>query len=314
MLDASIVAEVKKLRVNVESVFLGKPDVVKMVMVGLFSEGHVLIEDAPGVGKTLLARTLAKSINCSFRRIQFTPDLLPSDVIGVSVFNSVKDEFIFKRGPVFANVILADEINRTTPRTQSSLLEAMSDFQVSVDGISHPLPRPFMVIATQNPFEYEGTYPLPESQLDRFLLRVSVGYPDLEDEKLVLATQKISHPLEALTPTLDAETVRRIQQAVRRVHLDDSLSAYIVQLASETRRSDLLAIGMSPRGSLALYRSAQALALIESRDYVVPDDIKSLAIPVLSHRILAKGTLRDGNKQAVVEALEEILTAVPVPE
>ena len=278
---------INRLRHNIEGVFLGKPEAVQLVLVGLLAQGHVLIEDVPGVGKTVLARSLARSLNCSFRRIQFTPDLLPSDILGVSVYDQQSGEFVFKRGPIFANIVLADEINRTTPRTQSSLLEAMNDFQVSVDGRTYPLDPPFMVLATQNPYEYEGTYLLPESQLDRFLMRITIGYPDREAERRVLDTRRLADPLVSLEATLSASDVLALQASTREVTVADELADYVLAIAAETRRVESLLAGVSPRGSLSLYRAAQAKALTEGRDYVVPDDVKGLAVPVLAHRILS---------------------------
>ena len=307
-----MIEDIQRLKENIKRVFIGKDDVVGMVLVGLFAGGHILIEDVPGVGKTILARTLARSIHCSFRRIQFTPDLLPTDVIGVSIFNASRDEFVFKKGPIFANVILADEINRTTPRTQSSLLEAMNDCHVSVDGVSHPLPSPFMVIATQNPFEFTGTFSLPESQLDRFLLRLRIGYPGWDDEKRVLYSQKIKHPFDSLPAVLSSDRVLEIQQRVREVKVDETIADYILAIAEGTRNSDELEIGVSPRGNLNLFRAAQARALIEGRDYCIPDDVKRLAVPVLAHRVvdkLSRGAGPGVEAIRVVSAIRDQVTA-----
>ena len=303
--------KIELLKQNIEKVFVGKPDAVEMTLVGLFANGHILIEDVPGVGKTTLARALARSIDCSFRRIQFTPDLLPSDILGVSIYDSSATTFIFKPGPIFANVVLADEINRTTPRTQSSLLEAMNDFQVSVDGTTHPLPRPFIVLATQNPYEYEGTYPLPESQLDRFFVKIGIGYPATEDEKRLLDGHFLENPLDGLQPVITSEEVVRIQGIVRRVKVDESLVDYAMAIVSRSREHDELAVGVSPRGFLALVRGAQARAVVRGRDYCLPDDIKDLAAPVLSHRIINER--RHEGPGRCAEIIDEIVNAVEVP-
>jgi MoxR-like ATPase len=303
----------ERLRDNVASVFLGKPDVIQFSLVALLADGHLLIEDVPGIGKTLLAKALARSLDCTFHRLQFTPDLLPSDLIGTSVFHQPTAEFVFKPGPLFAHVVLADEINRATPRTQSALLEAMSDRQVSIDGQTHPLAAPFLVLATQNPFEFEGTYPLPESQLDRFLLRLRIGYPDRVAEKEILTRHRDGEPVDQLQPVLDAADVIGLQQAVRRVRVDDSLSDYILDLVAATRAHPNVYLGGSTRAALSLYRSAQALALLGQRDYVVPDDIKQLARPVLAHRILTK-TFRQGDRSDSADSLvAEVLARTPVP-
>ena len=293
--------------------FLGKSETVKEVVVALLAGGHVLIEDVPGVGKTVLAKTLARSLDSTFQRIQFTPDLLPSDILGVSILNSANDQFVFKRGPIFANIVLADEINRTTPRTQSSLLEAMNDSQISVDGITHKLPKPFMVIATQNPIEYEGTYPLPESQLDRFLMRLRIGYPDAESEKDILYSQKMAHPLESLEAAISSTDILIIQQAVRSVTLDEVVSKYILEIAGRTRQSQHLEVGVSPRGSLAIFRAAQSLAYVDGRDYVIPDDVKTLAGPVLAHRVISKGFTHENGSAYALDVIDGIVKAVPVP-
>jgi MoxR-like ATPase len=310
-LDASTIEKISALRDNVRRVFVGKVAVVDRVLVALLAEGHCLIEDAPGVGKTTLAKALARSIDCEFKRIQFTPDLLPSDILGVSIYDPEKREFSFKPGPIFANVVLADEINRTNPRTQSSLLEAMSETSVSVDGQTRDLPRPFIVLATQNPFEFEGTYPLPESQLDRFILRTRVGYPSVDEEKEVLRAQRSEHPLDSIKPVVTGRDVIALQRATREVRVDDAIIDYIVAIAASTRASPRLAVGVSPRGSLALRRAAQARALLERRDYVIPDDVKSLALPVLSHRVVAKDPGEDGERAR--EALKEVLDKVSIP-
>src|SRR6185437_1400115 len=304
---------VGELEANIAKVVLGKSDVVRLCIVALLAGEHVLLEDVPGVGKTLVGKALAKSIAAKFCRVQFTPDLLPSDIVGSSVFNAKTTEFFFSPGPVFANIVLADEINRTTPRTQSALLEAMSDSQVSIDGTTHHLPRPFMVIATQNPFEFEGTYPLPESQLDRFLLRISVGYPDREDELQVLAIHRSGEPLENLAPVIDCAQVLALQQAVRQVTVDESIYEYLLDIVEATRNSAELHVGVSTRGALCLYRAAQSLALIEGRDYVVPDDIKRLASPVLAHRVITKGYLHGSQRGAIEALIQRFVDDLPVP-
>jgi MoxR-like ATPase len=302
-----------RLRDNIGTVFLGKPEVIQFALVALLAEGHLLIEDVPGIGKTLLARALARSLDCPCHRIQFTPDLLPSDLLGTSVFHQASGEFVFKPGPLFAPVILADEINRATPRTQSALLEAMNDRQVSVDGRTWPLGSPFLVLATQNPYEFEGTYPLPESQLDRFLLRLRIGYPDRAAEKEILNRHRAGEPIEQLQPVLHGDDVVALQAAARQVRLDDSLSDYILDLIEATRTHPDAYLGGSTRAALALYRAAQSLALLEGRDYVVPDDIKRLARPVLAHRLVAK-TLRRGERaDAAEEIVTDVLTRTPVP-
>ena len=313
MAEKDLRGKVSELVVNIQKVFLGKPGTVKQVVVALLAGGHVLIEDVPGVGKTILAKTLARSLDCSFQRVQFTPDLLPSDILGVSILNSANDQFVFKRGPIFANIVLADEINRTTPRTQSSLLEAMNDSQITVDGVTHRLPRPFMVIATQNPVEYEGTYPLPESQLDRFLMRVRIGYPDAESERDILYSQKTGHPLDSLESVISATDVLLIQQEVRSVKLDEVISDYILQIAERTRQNPHLEVGVSPRGSLAIFRAAQALAYVEGRDYVIPDDVKGLAPSVLAHRVISKGFAHENGTAYARDIVDGIVKAVPVP-
>jgi len=298
---------------NVASVVLGKPEAIKLAVVALLAEGHILIEDVPGVGKTLLARALAASIDCSFRRVQFTPDLLPSDILGSSVYNAANGEFVFKPGPIFSNVILADEVNRTTPRTQSALLEAMGDGQVSVEGKTYPLDPPFIVLATQNPYEFEGTYVLPESQLDRFMIRLRLGYPLRSEERRVLSSHRNGEPVETLRPVLTAEDVLQLQQAVRQVRVDDSIADYLLDIVHATRKGDDLHVGVSTRGALTLYRAAQSLALVSGRDYVVPDDIKTLAIPVLSHRVVGKSFLQAGEFGAAEAIIRDIVDRLRVP-
>ena len=310
----SSAALLSTLRDNVAGVLLGKPEVVNFALVALLAEGHLLIEDAPGVGKTLLAKALARSLSCSFHRIQFTPDLLPSDLLGVSVYNQTASAFVFQPGPLFAQVVLADEINRATPRTQSALLEAMSEHQVSIDGQTRPLGPPFFVLATQNPFEFEGTYPLPESQLDRFLIRLRIGYPDRAAEKAVLAGHLDGEPVDRLDAVLSVADLTLLQQRTRQVRVDDSLSDYLLDLIAATRVHADLYLGGSTRAALGLHRAAQALALVEGRDYVVPDDVKRLARPVLAHRLLPRGARSAGGADPSEEVLEDILARTPVPQ
>lgn len=307
--------KIQALRDNIERVIKGKAQVIELAVVTLLARGHLLIEDVPGVGKTTLAHSLARSLGCSFRRIQFTSDLLPSDILGVSVYHQQKQAFEFKPGPIFAHIVLADEINRTTPKTQSSLLEAMNDAQVSVDSQTHPLPRPFMVIATQNPWEYHGTFPLPESQLDRFLLRIRIGYPELADEKQVLDRPQLLHPADELEPVLSTQEVLDLQDGVEKVRLDDSLADYLLAIVSATRRSDLLALGVSTRGAMALHKAAKALALVRDRAYCLPDDIKDLAPAVLSHRVVlhASQGSKGRRSEEAERVIQEIVESVPVP-
>jgi MoxR-like ATPase len=303
----------EKLQTNIARALLGKDEVIRLAMVGLLAEGHLLIEDVPGIGKTLLAKALARSLDCSFHRIQFTPDLLPSDLIGTSVFHQPSGEFIFKPGPLFAQVVLADEINRATPRTQSALLEAMSDRQVSVDGETRPLGPPFIVVATQNPYEYEGTYPLPESQLDRFLLRVRIGYPDRAAEREILTRHRDGEPVDRLEPVLNRDDVLHLQQSVRQVRVEKTLGDYILDLLAATRSHPDVYLGGSTRAGLSLYRAAQAFALIEGRDYVVPDDIKRLAGPVLSHRLLSKSVRQGRRGDTAEDIVADIVGRTLVP-
>jgi MoxR-like ATPase len=297
---------------NVEQVIVGKRQAVELVLVSLLCRGHVLIEDVPGTGKTVLAKSISRSIGCSFKRIQFTPDLLPSDVTGVSIFNQQSRDFEFREGPVFAQLVLADEINRATPKTQSSLLEAMEERQITVDGVTRQLPSPFIVLATQNPIEYEGTFPLPEAQLDRFLLRLQLGYPERLDEIAILKRQRQAHPLEALQTVAQIDELLQLQLAIREVYVDDLLEEYIVGLVTATRHHEDVYLGASARGSLALYRTAQAWAAVQGRDFVTPDDVKFLAGPVLGHRMIVAPAARIRNVTADA-VIEEILNAVPVP-
>jgi MoxR-like ATPase len=307
--------KIQQLQRAIEAVVRGKPEAIKLALVCLLADGHLLIEDVPGVGKTTLAHSLARVFDCTFRRIQFTSDLLPSDILGVSVFSQTSQAFDFRRGPIFANIVLADEINRTTPKTQSALLEAMSEGSVSVDSHTHPLPRPFMVVATQNPIEHHGTYPLPESQLDRFLLRIKMGYPENDAEKEILRRQKRLPEVERIQPIMRAEDILEAQALVSEVRLDESLLDYIMAIIEATRRSEFLMIGASPRGSLALRRAAQAIAYFEGRDYCIPDDIKQLVLPVLAHRVIVSSKYSSPYKRSEeAEAiLAEILQSVEIP-
>ena len=278
--------QIRALQASVERVIKGKPEVVELAIVALLARGHVLIEDVPGVGKTTLAHALARSFDCTFQRIQFTSDLLPSDLTGVSIFNQLEHQFEFRKGPLFANVVLADEINRTTPKTQSALLEAMSEGKVTVEGETYNLPQPFVVIATQNPIEHHGTYPLPESQLDRFVMRLQMGYPAKEDEKQILRSQISYDTADQLAPVMSAQEVMEAQKRVQEVEVEDILLEYLMALVQATRQSEFLALGISPRGAMALYRAAQAKAFLEGRNYCIPDDLKQLALPVFSHRVI----------------------------
>lgn len=304
---------VETLIANVQSAIIGKPDAVRLAIVALLGDGHLLIEDSPGVGKTSLAKAIAKSINCEFTRLQFTPDMLPSDILGSSVFLQNLGQFEFRQGPIFANVLLADEINRTTPRTQSALLEAMSEGQVSIEGTTRELEKPFFVLATQNPFEYEGTFPLPENQLDRFMLCISIGYPELATEKQILANHRGGQPVDALRPVLNVGQLLQLQQQVRDVRVDDSISDYLLRIVTATRQNPELTLGVSTRGALTLYRAAQARAVTENREFVTPDDIKQLAVPVLAHRIVVRGLMREGQRERSRKAIQQILDRTPIP-
>jgi MoxR-like ATPase len=300
---------------NIARVIKGKSHVIEMAVVCLLARGHLLLEDVPGVGKTTLAHSLARSLDCSFKRIQFTSDLLPSDIVGVSIFNRQQQAFEFVPGPIFANIVLADEINRTTPKTQSSLLEAMSEAQISVDNQTHPLKQPFMVIATQNPAEYHGTFPLPESQLDRFLMRLRIGYPSVEEELKVLSRPYALHPADILAPVLSSQDVLELQRRIEHVHMDESVSEYLLAIVHATRQSELLSLGVSTRGALALNNAAKSLALVRGRDFCLPDDVKELAPIVLSHRVMlsrAQG-MRVQSFEHAERIVLDIVDTIPVP-
>jgi MoxR-like ATPase len=308
--DPKVIAD--RIIANVERVIIGKRDAVRLALTALLCQGHVLIEDVPGVGKTILARSLAASAGCTFRRIQFTPDLLPTDVTGVSIYNQKTGDFEFRPGPIMAQVVLADEINRATPKTQSSLLEAMEERQVTVDGVTYTLPQPFTVLATQNPIEYEGTFPLPEAELDRFLLRIHLGYPSMREEVAIMEAQQLAHPIESLEQVTGADEIVALQGAVKAIYADALIKDYIAALVEATRRHESVYLGASPRGSLALYRACQAWALLDGRDFVSPDDVKALAYPTLGHRLIVSPSARvkDVGPERIVETC---LSRVPVP-
>ena len=312
MAQKSISTVAAQLRTNIQTVVIGKDDVIDLALVALLCEGHILIEDVPGIGKTTLAKAIARSLNCSFKRIQFTPDLLPSDVTGISYFNQKTQAFEFRAGPIFAQVVLADEINRATPRTQSALLEAMQERQVTVEGDSMALARPFLVMATQNPIELEGTFPLPEAQIDRFLLRISLGYPSEEEEHRILARFERLDPFDTLKAVVDVEDLLALQAQVRAIRVERSVADYIVKLCRSTRNAAGAQIGVSPRGTMALYRAAQAFAAIHGRDYVLPDDVKTLAPYALAHRIVVDGQSRLRGRKAE-DILRDVLERTPVP-
>ena len=302
----------ERLVTNLEKVIVGKREALELIAIGLLCEGHILIEDVPGVGKTMLARSLARSLACTYNRIQFTPDMLPSDITGVSIYNQQKGKFEFRQGPIVGQIILADEINRATPKTQAALLEAMEERQVTVDGTTHVLPRPFMVLATQNPIEYEGTFPLPEAQLDRFLLRVRLGYPDFIDEMKIIEDQRLKHPIETLESVAKAGEVLDAAKGIREVHLSAAAKRYITDLSRRTRQSNDIYLGASPRGTLFLARAGQARAAFGGRSYVLPDDVKDVAVPVLAHRIIVSpgARLRELSAERIVQ---EIVRNTPVP-
>ena len=304
---------VRQIVSNVESAVLGKPTAVRLSVVTLLAGGHILLEDAPGLGKTSLALALAKSLGCGFTRMQFTPDLLPSDILGGNIYRPGTGDFEFRPGPIFTNVLLADEINRTTPRTQSALLEAMSERQVSIEGTTHKLPDPFLVIATQNPFEFEGTYPLPENQLDRFMMCLSLGYPDRKSELEILNRHRDGQPVDALTAAATPDQVLNLQRQVQAIKFDASLAEYLLQIVEKTRANNELTLGVSTRGALTWYRAAQAMALVADRDYVIPDDIKETAIPVLAHRVVCRGAMREGHRQRASQILRMVMDGIAVP-
>ena len=311
--DEGTVREVAQRIVdNVKAVIIGKDRSIELGVIAMMCRGHALIEDVPGVGKTMLARSLARSAGCTFKRIQFTPDLLPSDVTGVSIYNQKEGDFEFREGPIISQLVLADEINRATPKTQSALLEAMEERQVTVEGVTHQVPRPFMVMATQNPVEYEGTFPLPEAQLDRFLLMISLGYPTAEEELTIIENQRLAHPIEALGPAASAEEVMALQEATRGIFVHDLIRQYIVSITGATRSQPDISLGSSPRGSLGLFWASQALAMIRGRDYVLPDDVKELAGPVLSHRVIVAAPARMRGVSAG-EIIDSVVEQTPVP-
>ncbi len=313
MSDISLVHSfIQRVTDNVSKVILGKERAIQRTLLALLCEGHLLIEDVPGLGKTMLARSIAKSIGCAFNRIQFTPDMLPSDVTGVSVYNQKNQEFEFRPGPIFAQIVLADEINRATPKTQAALLEAMEERQVTIDGVTYPMERPFLVLATQNPIEYEGTFPLPEAQVDRFIMRIHLGYPDRHHEIAILASQLDHHPILDLEQVISREELMQAQEAVKQVYVDDRIKEYIVSLTQATRQHPDVYLGASPRGSLALFKTARALAAAQNREFVLPDDIKELAVPTLAHRIIVSPSARIKNVSSEA-ILQEILESAPVP-
>jgi MoxR-like ATPase len=308
-------SRIEDLQAAVEHVIRGKSETVKLALIALLAKGHLLIEDVPGIGKTTLANALSRALDLSFQRIQFTSDLMPSDVLGISIFNQSSGDFDWKPGPVFSNIVLADEINRATPKTQSALLEAMAEEQVTIEGLTRPLPDPFIVIATQNPSEHHGTYPLPESQLDRFMLRLHIGYPSAADERQLLRDRESSDPLDLVRPVMSRSDLAELQDSVSRVRVDDALVDYLLQIVEKTRSSESLELGISPRGTLALFRSAQALAVVEGRDYCIADDIKRLVVPCFGHRIILNskiGVVRSRTREAA-NVLNEILQTVAVP-
>ena len=314
--DFNAAEKIRLLQAEIESVIKGKTQTVKFALVALLAKGHLLIEDVPGIGKTTLANALARALDLSFQRVQFTSDLLPSDVIGLSIFNQQSGQFEWNAGPIFANIVLADEINRATPKTQSALLEAMSEEQITIEGVSRPLPLPFMVVATQNPAEHHGTYPLPESQLDRFMLRLHVGYPNLDDERMILRDRKRENPLKFVRQVMSQNDILELQQLATEVRVDEILVDYLLRIVAQTRENDALELGISPRGTLALFRSAQAYALIDGRDFCIADDIKQLVLPVFAHRVIVNSRQSTSSKRRSYEAeqiLQEILLKTNVP-
>lgn len=310
--SADVATLLNRLQTNIGTVLLGKPEVIRHATIALLAEGHLLLEDVPGVGKTLLAKAIAKSLACSFHRIQFTPDLLPSDLLGTSIFHQPSGEFVFQPGPLFAQIVLADEINRATPRTQSALLEAMSERQVSIDGQTRRLGPPFFVLATQNPYEFEGTYPLPENQLDRFLLRTQIGYPDRSAEKELLTQHRKGEPVDQLQPVLESKDVLLLQERVRSIEVAEPLNDYILDVIEATRKHPEIALGASTRALLGLYRATQAQALMNGRSYATPDDVKQLATSVLAHRLLSKRWMQGGRDNTSIQVMKEILEQTPV--
>ncbi len=306
-------ALIQSLEKNIASVLLGKPEPVRLAVVALLAEGHVLIEDAPGVGKTSLAKALAKSLDCEFTRLQFTPDMLPSDILGSSMYLPNLGEFEFRKGPIFTNILLADEINRTTPRTQSALLEAMSEGQVSIEGRTYPLEAPFFVVATQNPHEYEGTYPLPENQLDRFMLCTEIGYPDRKTELEVLASHRNGEAVDQLKPAITVNQLHQLQASVREVTVDPSIQEYLLDIVDATRNHEELELGVSTRGAIVLSRAVQSFALVDGREFAIPDDVKRLAVPVLAHRIVCRGLVREGQRERAKDVIRRILQRIAVP-
>ncbi len=308
-------SQAAQLEAELRKIIRGQQEVVRLALVAVFARGHLLIEGVPGVGKTTLAHALARALDCSFQRIQFTSDMLPSDVVGISIYSAIEQKFEFKQGPVFANVLLADEINRTTPKTQSALLEAMNEGQVSVDGHSHPLPRPFLVVATQNPVEHHGTYPLPESQMDRFLMRVRMGYPETESERAILRSEAGAAQLDTVRSVMSAEDVTAIQNEVTQVRVDDALADYALQIVRQTRENESLTLGVSPRGALMLYHAAQAMAYLDGRNFCTPEDFKTLSVPVFAHRVVVNARYSSTLKKSeqAEQVLREIVESVPVP-
>jgi MoxR-like ATPase len=307
--------QARKLARAIEQVIRGKSEAIEMTLVTLLSGGHLLIEDVPGIGKTTLGHALAKCVSCSFHRIQFTSDLMPADITGVSIWSAKDQEFLFKPGPVFSNIVLADEINRATPKTQSALLEAMSEFQVSVDSRTYELVKPFMVIATQNPLEHYGTYPLPESQMDRFFMRIRLGYPDEQHEKEIIRNQEFEHPIKFAQPVIERTELVLLQEQVKNVTIDEDVLSYLLRIVAATRNSPLIALGCSPRGSLYFFRAAQAYAFFQERDYVIPDDVKKLAVPLLAHRIQLKSSVvfQENRAEEAERVIQQLVDTIPVP-